>query len=114
MKLKSLDLSSFETNKVTDMEKMFASSSALVSLNLRNFDTSSVPIIMKMFNGCTNLKLLNLKSFTYESLNDGYIDDMFNNCNQSMIYCINKDNTPDDIKNLLSNFPNLYCSDDCY
>ena len=47
-------------------------------------------------------------------LNDGYIDDMFNNCNQSMIYCINKDNTPDDIKNLLSNFPNLYCSDDCY
>jgi len=114
LKLKSLDLSSFETNKVTDMEKMFASSSALVSLNLRNFDTSSVPIIMRMFNGCTNLKLLNLKSFTYESLNDGYIDDMFNNCNQSMIYCINKDNTPDDIKNLLSNFPNLYCSDDCY
>ena len=31
-----------------------------------------------------------------------------------MIYFINKDNTPDDIKNLLKNFPNLYCSNDCY
>ena len=114
LKLKSLDLSSFETNKVIDMEKMFILSSALVSLDLRNFNTSSVPNIMRMFNECTNLKLLNLKSFTYESLSDGYIDNMFNNFNQSMIYCINKDNTLDDIKNLLSNFPNLYCSDDCY
>ena len=85
MKLKSLDLSSFETNKVIDMEKMFILSSALVSLDLRNFNTSSVPNIMRMFNECTNLKLLNLKSFTYESLSDGYIDDMFNNFNQFIV-----------------------------
>ena len=39
---------------------------------------------------------------------------MFEKCNESMIYCINEENTPDEVKEQLSNFPNLYCSDTCY
>ena len=57
-------------------------------------------------------KLLNIESFIYQRLVN--TDDMLEDCNQSMIYCINKDNSPEDVIDQLFDFPNLYCSDTCY
>lgn len=45
----SLDLSNFNTTKVTNMSNMFASCSSLTSLDLRNFDTTLVNKINSMF-----------------------------------------------------------------
>ena len=58
-----VDLSSFDTSKVTDMSDMFNSMSNLTSLNLSNFDTSQVTDMQCMFNGMINLTTLNLSSF---------------------------------------------------
>ena len=59
------------------------------------------------------MKVLNIESFTYNQP-DINTEEMFNNCNQSMIYCINKDNSPEEVINQLSNFPYLYCSETCF
>ena len=39
-RLTSLDVSKFDTSKVTDMGSMFSECSSLTSLDLSNFDTS--------------------------------------------------------------------------
>ena len=51
----SLDLSSFDTSKVTSMSRMFYGCSSLASLNVSGFDTSQVRSMYEMFNGCTSL-----------------------------------------------------------
>ena len=59
----SLDVSSFDTSKVTNMEAMFAGMSNLTSLNLSNFDTSKVTRMNSMFEGVSRLTVLNLSNF---------------------------------------------------
>ena len=59
----SLDVSSFDTSKVTNMEAMFAGMSNLTSLNLSNFDTSKVTRMNSMFEGVSRLTTLNLSNF---------------------------------------------------
>ena len=61
--LTSLDLSSFNTSKVTDMNSMFCNCRNLKSLNLSNFDTSNVTDIYYMFRECDKLTSLDLSSF---------------------------------------------------
>ena len=58
-----LDLSNFDTSKVTDMNEMFVYMSNLTTLNLSNFDTSKVTNMAYMFAGMFNLTTLNLSSF---------------------------------------------------
>ena len=58
-----LDLSSFNTSNVTDMQEMFRGMSNLTSLNLSNFDTSKVTNMAGMFYATSNLTTLNLSSF---------------------------------------------------
>ena len=55
MNLTSLDLSNFDTNKVTNMSYMFNNCISLTSLDLSNFDTSNVTNMSSMFNECNNL-----------------------------------------------------------
>ena len=111
-KLTSLDLSSFDTSLVTTMESMFQGCSSMKVLILKNFITSQVDSMSSMFQGCNNIKILNMEKFTFKtSVNT---NDMLSGCNISMIYCIDKDNSPNQIKTRLTNFPNLYCSDTCY
>ena len=57
-----LDLSNFDTSKVTDMSEMFVYMS-LTTLNLSNFDTSRVTDMKYMFAGMFNLTTLNLSNF---------------------------------------------------
>ena len=58
-----IDLSSFDTSKVTNMRGMFYHLSNLTTLDLSNFDTSKVTNMYTMFNGMSNLTTLNLSSF---------------------------------------------------
>ena len=59
----SLDLSNFDTSRVTDMNSMFRNMFNLTSLNLSNFDTSKVTNMYGMFDGMHNLANLNLSNF---------------------------------------------------
>ena len=61
--LTSLDLSNFDTSKVAGMEYMFSGMTNLTSLNLSNFDTSKVMYMEGMLYGMTNLASLNLSNF---------------------------------------------------
>lgn len=61
--LTSLDLTSFNTKKVTNMAKMFYGCDALTSLDLSGFDTRSVQYIGLMFYNCKSLVSLDLSGF---------------------------------------------------
>ena len=61
--LTSLDISSFNTSNVTDMSSMFSKVDELTSLNLSNFNTSKVTSMQAMFSDMHNLTSLNLSSF---------------------------------------------------
>ena len=50
--LKSLDVSSFNTSKVSSMNSMFASCSSLTQLDVSNFDTRNVTDMKSMFAYC--------------------------------------------------------------
>ena len=78
--LTSLNLSNFNTSQVTDMENMFWSMRNLTSLDLSNFDTSKVTNMRGMFGSMHNLTVLNLSNFDTSQVTDmGYMFyDMFN------------------------------------
>ena len=76
-KIKSIldiDLSSFDTTKVTNASHMFDSVSSLTTLNLSNFNTSQVTDMGGMFSGMSGLTTLDLSSFdTSKVMNMGYM-----------------------------------------
>ena len=59
----SLNLSSFDTSKVTDMRNMFYSCLSLIFLNLSSFNTSKVSEMSHMFYKCSLLTSLDVSSF---------------------------------------------------
>ena len=73
--LTSLNLSNFDTSKVTDMSEMFENMYNLTSLDLSNFDTSKVTNMAGMFNSMFNLTTLNLSNFDTSRVTD--MSDMF-------------------------------------
>ena len=62
-KLTSLDLSSFNTSNVTSMNSMFGACIELTSIDLSSFNTSNVTNMAGMFDYCLGLKTLDLSSF---------------------------------------------------
>jgi surface protein len=84
--LKYLDLSNFNTSKVTNMEAMFLFCLSLETLNINNFDTSSVNNMKYMFSNCRALKSLDLSNFDTTSLNN--MVEMFISINPYLTYCI--------------------------
>ena len=54
-KVTMIDLSSFDTENVTDMRWMFYGCSSLQSLDLSGLDTSQVTNMYFMFSGCSSL-----------------------------------------------------------
>ena len=77
-KLKTLDLSEFDTSKVTSMIEAFYQCSNLTSIDLTNIDTSNVTDMHQMFNSCTNLKSLDVRNFDTSKVTD--MNYMFYNC----------------------------------
>ena len=61
--LTSLDLSSFNTSKVTDMRGLFEGCKKLTSLNVSSFNTSNVKYMDGMFKDCSSLTSLDLTNF---------------------------------------------------
>ena len=59
--LESIDLSSFNTNNVTNMSCMFCKCSSLKSIDLSSFNTNNVTNMSFMFFGCSSLKKENVK-----------------------------------------------------
>jgi surface protein len=53
--LTSLNLSNFDTSKVTTMSEMFYSCRGLTSLDLSKFDTTNVTSMSSMFHSCSGL-----------------------------------------------------------
>ena len=68
--LTSLNLSSFDTSKVTNMHAMFYRVSNLTTLNLSNFNTSNVTDMSRMFYRVSNLTTLNLSNFNTSQVTD--------------------------------------------
>ena len=76
--LSLLNLSNIDTSIVTNMSYMFCNCSCLLSLDLSNFDTSSVRYMHSMFRGCSALSSLNLFNFNISKVTSiGY---MFSGC----------------------------------
>ena len=76
--LTSLDVTHFNTAKVTDMRYMFSSCSSLTSLDVTNFNTANVANMSYMFSGCSSLTSLDVTHFnTANVTNMSY---MFYNC----------------------------------
>lgn len=73
--IKTLNLSNFDTGKVTDMAGMFAYQVSLETVNLSSFDTSNVTSMSYMFNSCTSLTTLDLSHFNTSNVTD--MDQMF-------------------------------------
>lgn len=67
--LNSLDVSHFNTSKVTNMISMFGKSN-LVHIDLSNFETAKVTNMMSMFNGDKYLESIDLSSFDCSGLTD--------------------------------------------
>ena len=111
----TLDLSSFTNTAPLNMYAMFQGCESLVSLDISSFDISSVTNFNNLFYDCKSLISLNLMNF--ENLNNSATIEsgfMFLNCNESLRYCINKENTLTNIKTQLDTFQNFNCSDDCF
>ena len=70
--LTSLDLTNFNTSNVTDMSKMFSSCYGLTTLDLSNFNTSKVTTMKQMFEYCSALTSINLSSFDTSNVTDMY------------------------------------------
>ena len=76
--LTRIDLSHFDTSSITNMHSMFSGCSSLTSLDLRNFNTSNVTSMDYMFNECSSLTSLDLSNF--DTSNVMYMCYMFNDC----------------------------------
>ena len=86
-----IDLSKFDSSKVTSMEKMFNGCKSLTSLNLKNLNTSSVKKMRDMFFGCALLNSLNLSNFDTSSVTD--MGGMFYSCNKIVSLFLDNFNT---------------------
>ena len=77
-KLKTLDLSSFDTSQVTSMYEAFYKCNKVESLNISNLDTSNVTNMTQMFEGCSKLGSLDLTNFNTSNVTNMY--QMFKYC----------------------------------
>lgn len=83
--LRSLDLSSFNTRKVANMQNMFQGCTNLESIDLSSFDTENMKYMTGMFFSCTKLETLDLSSFATPKMVS--MVDAFSNCkNLKTIY----------------------------
>ena len=66
--LASIDLSNFDTSKVTDMRSMFYGCGNLTSVDLSNFDVSQETYMYDMFFNCSKLNIIRSPKKTGEEV----------------------------------------------
>ena len=80
--LATLDVSKFDTSKVTYMGSMFYGCSSLTTLDVSKFDTSNVTSMSSMFQNCSKLTTLDVSKFDTSKITSIYsANDIFKNCN---------------------------------
>ena len=79
LQLTSLDLSNFDTPKVTDMSNMFFYCTGLKTIDISNFNTQAVKDMKSMFRYCTNLATIYVGE-NFVTTNARSSDNMFDNC----------------------------------
>ena len=76
--LTSLDVTHFNTANVTDMNRMFYSCKSLISLDVTHFNTANVKDMSYMFSLCSSLKSLDVTHFNTANVTD--MNHMFSTC----------------------------------
>ena len=66
--LKTLDVSNFDTSKVTNMYALFMYCTSLKELNLSNFDISSVTSISGIFSNLHSLQKLDIRNMDFTNV----------------------------------------------
>ena len=74
----------FTTSKVISMWGMFEDCKNLNSLDLSSFDTKNVYDMSSIFSRCRNLKYLNLNLTTFDVKNVTFLEEMFYSCDNLM------------------------------
>ena len=93
-KLTSIDLSKFNTERVSRMNAMFKGCKSLTAIDLSTFKTTYVRNMDEMFFDCQNLTTLDLTKFDTRKTTS--FDDMFGQCKElNTIYCNDKWNCLD-------------------
>ena len=86
-----IDLSKFDSSKVTDMRCMFDGLISLKSIDFKNFNTSLVTNMGLMFKNCISLEILDLKCF--DTSNVINMREMFEFCSSLIYLNLNSFNT---------------------
>ncbi|EAD7589496.1 BspA family leucine-rich repeat surface protein [Listeria monocytogenes] len=68
--LSNVDVSGLNTSSVTDMDYVFSACTSLKELDVSNFDTSSVTTMRGMFATCTSLEELDVSNFDTSSVTE--------------------------------------------
>ena len=89
--LTSLDVSKFNTAKVTDMGAMFDNCLSLTSLDVSKFNTDNVTKMLYMFDGCKKLTSLDVSKFNTAEVTD--MCSMFGDCELLTSLDVSKFNT---------------------
>ena len=106
-----INLSNFDTSKITYMNYMFYGCSLLTSLDLSNFDTSSnSKNFATMFRGCSSLKYINLKNSNIKS---NQYQKIFSGISENTMFC-GIDNKSDDFFNEYNQIINCDNENKCY
>ena len=71
-KINRLDISNFDTSKVTNMSQMFFVNPILTWINMPNFDTSNVTNMSSMFRWCDKLKWLDVSNWNTSKVTNMY------------------------------------------
>ena len=113
--LTSLDVTKFNTAKVRNMYSMFMKCSGLKSLDVTNFDTGNVISMAYMFYGCSALTSLDLTNFNTAKVTDMCF--MFNKCSGLTSLNLTKFNTAEvtDMRQMFnecSALTTIYASDE--
>ena len=96
-------IENLNTEKVTNMELMFANCSTLTSLEVTKFNTANVTTLMSMFSDCSSLKSLDVTNFDTRNVTNMFY--MFNNCSGLTSLDVTKFNTAK-VRNMYSMFMN--------
>ena len=99
----NIDLSSINTQNVTNMECMFYNCSNLVSIDLSSLNIQNVTSMKNMFYGCNNLINIDLSSLNTQNVSN--MENMFYNCNNLVNIDLSHFNTQN-VSNMQSMFYN--------
>lgn len=99
--LKTINLTSFDTSKVTTMQSMFLLCKSIEMLDLSTFTTDGATTIMYMFDTCSSLKSLDIRNASFSSVSKN--TSAFNVVNSNVVVYVKNDTEKEFIINTIKN-----------